>query len=134
MPFRVIAGASGDHYEYSDGLTDELIYILERRTALKLAPRLIVFQFRNRDYAIEEARNATHARALLHGTLRFGAGAPRLTVELVDVQGFTLWSARIDCSDAGSTATPEDLAQRIFALLPGQIVERRAASALALVT
>lgn len=134
MPFRVIAGAGPEHDEYSDGLTDELIYILERRTPLKLAPRLIVFQFRNRDYAIEEARKATHARALLHGTLRFGTGGPRLTVELVDVQGFTLWSARIECSDAGSTATPEDLAHRIFALLPGQVVERRAASALALVT
>lgn len=134
MPFRTIVGASPERDAFSVGLTDELIYLLERRTSLKLAPRLIVFQFKDRDYAIEEARTATHARALLHGTLRFGAGEPRLTVELVDVQGFTLWSARIDCDDQGSLATHEELAQRIFALLPGQIAERRAASALALVT
>lgn len=134
MPFRIIAGASPEHDAFADELTDELIYILERRTPLRLAPRLIVFQFKDRGYAIEEARAATRARALLHGTLRFGAGDARLTVELVDVQGFTLWSTRVDCNDKGSIAMQEDLAQRIFALLPNLIVERRSPSMLALVT
>lgn len=134
MPFSIMADTGTEHGAFADGLTEELIYILERRTSLRLAPRLVVFQFKDRDYAIEDARIATRARMLLHGSLRFGAGDARLTVELVDVQGFTLWSTRISCDSGGLMAAPEELAHRIFQLLPGQIVERRSASALALVT
>ena len=74
MPFRALSSDAGDD-SFADGLTDELIFALEHRSQLKLAPRLMVFQYKNRAYALSEAAESLGVGAVLHGTFRSSRSA-----------------------------------------------------------
>ena len=114
MPFRALSSDAGDD-SFADGLTDELIFALEHQSQLKLAPRLMVFQYKNRAYALSEAAEKLGVGAVLHGTLRSTAIRTRVTVELSNPQGFVTWSAQVDEAAGEPFLLQEKLADAIVA-------------------
>lgn len=121
MPFRALSNDAVDD-SFADGLTDELIFALEHRSQLKLAPRLMVFQYKNRAYALSEAAESLGVGAVLHGTFRSIGARTRVTVELSDPQGFVTWSAQVDEVTAEPILLQEKLASAIVARMPAWIV------------
>ena len=121
MPFRALSSDSGDD-SFADGLTDELIFALEHRSQLKIAPRLMVFQYKNRAYALSDAAESLGVSAMLHGTFRSAGARTRVTVELSNPQGFVTWSVQVDEATAEPILLQEKLAAAIVARMPPWIV------------
>jgi TolB-like protein len=121
MPFMAISSRTGDG-ELADGLTDELIFALCLRSQLRLAPRLMTFQFRNRAFALAEAAERLGVAAMLNGTFRVCGERARVTVELSNPQGFIIWSAQVeeDCEDP--ILLQERLVDAIIARMPPWVV------------
>ena len=124
MPFHTLTDRE-DFGHVADGLVDEIIFALEHDTSIRIAPRLLVFQFKCRPYSLAEAMQATHARVFLCGTLRMIGPAVRVTVELSTPIGFTLWSAQFDCPRGESFALQEGLAKRIVDRIPMHLLRWR---------
>ena len=121
MPFRALSSDAGDD-SFADGLTDELIFALEHQSQLKLAPRLMVFQYKNRAYALSEAAENLGVGAVLHGTLRSSGVRTRVTVELSNPQGFVTWSVQVDEVIGEPILLQERLACAIVARMPAWIM------------
>ena len=121
MPFRALSSDAGDD-SFADGLTDELIFALEHRSQLKLAPRLMVFQYKNRAYALSEAAESLGVGAVLHGTFRSIGARTRVTVELSNPQGFVIWSIQVDEATAEPILLQERLAGAIVARMPAWLI------------
>ena len=121
MPFRALSSDASDD-SFADGLTDELIFALEHQSQLKLAPRLMVFQYKNRAYALSEAAENLGVGAVLHGTLRSSGVRTRVTVELSDPQGFVTWSVQVDDVIGEPILLQERLACAIVARMPAWIM------------
>ena len=117
MPFRALSSDAGDD-SFADGLTDELIFALGHQSQLKLAPRLMVFQYKNRAYALSEAAESLGVGAVLHGTFRSIGARTRVTVELSNPQGYVTWSAQVDEATAEPILLQEKLAGAIVARMP----------------
>lgn len=122
MPFRALSGDNADD-TFADGLTDELIFALGHQSRLRLAPRLMVFQYKNKAYALAEAAEALGVGAVLHGTFRAVGARTRVTVELSDPHGFVIWSAQVNETTAETILLQERLAEAIVAQLPRWMVE-----------
>src|SRR5258706_3672848 len=121
MPFRALSTDAGDD-SFADGLTDELIFALQHRSQLKLSPRLMVFQYKNRAYSLSEAAESLGVGAVLHGTFRSAGARARVTVELSNPQGFVTWSVQVDEATAEPILLQEKLAGAIVARMPEWIV------------
>lgn len=117
MPFRALSPDADDD-RFADGLTDELIHALADRTELRLAPRLCVFQFKDRLYTTADAARWLGAPLLLHGTLRREEGRYRIMVEVATPEGRLVWSGRFEARARDRFQSQEDLAREIAARLP----------------
>lgn len=117
MPFRALSPEAEDD-RFADGLTDELIHALADRAQLRLAPRLCVFQFKDRLYTTADAARWLGAPLLLHGTLRSEGGRYRIMVEVATPEGRLIWSERFDARARDRLQSQEDLAREIAARLP----------------
>jgi len=100
-----------------DGLTDELIYAAARRSELRVVPRMVVYQFRDRSYSVPQLAEETGAECVLSGTLR-DHGTTRLTIEMADAQGFVVWTERFEMPADAGLAEEERLAAEIISRLP----------------
>lgn len=121
MPFRALSSSHLDG-QFADGLTDELIYLLDRASSLRLAPRLAVFQYTGGNYSLREAANTLNTRAMLHGTLRALPTHIRLSLEISDAGGVLVWSERFDTAAGNTPHDEEMLAEEIVAHLPTWIM------------
>lgn len=110
---------------FAAGVTDEIIYAAERGAHLRVAPRAIMFQFRESRYSLDEV--ATHAGAtlVLHGTIRRIQEVHRVCVELSSRCGRILWSDRIDIVGEGGLDVQERMAEAILERLPHTAVRER---------
>ncbi|NKJ02413.1 hypothetical protein [Novosphingobium sp. SG707] len=121
MPFRALSRSEHAN-AFADGLTDQLIFALSKRTRLKLAPRMMVFQYKDRAFTVPEAVQHTGAGAMLYGTCRSDGGCTRVTVEMCDEQGFVTWSTQIDQRTAEDIALQELLAGEIISRMPSWLI------------
>jgi TolB-like protein len=121
MPFRALSSDAGDN-DFVDGLTDELIFALQHRSQLKLVPRLLIFQYKNRTYALPEVAERLGVGAMLHGTFRSIGSRTRVTVELSDTQGFVTWSVQVDEVTTEPILLQEKLADAIVERMPAWII------------
>ena len=96
MPLADLSGDEGNEY-FSDGLTDELIHTLSRMRGLKVVARGSVFQFKGKQYDIQEVGRKLGVRTALDGSVRRSGDRLRITMQLVNVaDGFELWSQQFD--------------------------------------
>lgn len=112
LPFLALS-PDAEFQAFADGLTDEVIYACGRYPGLRVAPRMIVFEYRGRGHAMAEAARTMGVSMVMHGTLRSLGGRSRVTVEMSDARGFVHWSDRLESRAFETLETQEELAQAI---------------------
>lgn len=113
MPFRALSGLSEDD-AFANGLTDELIFALERIQGLWVASRSVVFQYKDRPYSVPSLAAELGVNAVLLGTVRREGDTIRATVELADPKGFVMWTDRFDVRDDDRLMLQEKIARTLF--------------------
>lgn len=95
MPFRALSRDPDDAI-FADGLTDELIYALERSRGLRVTSRNLTLLYKDRPCAPSTVASELGVDAVLHGTIRRDDTLVRITYEVSDRAGFIMWSDRFD--------------------------------------
>lgn len=109
MPFQVLSDGAGDE-AFADGLADELIYRLQSAPGLRVASPSASFQYKGRPYLLSEAAERLGVVAFVQGTVLHAAHLTRVTIEIVDPEGFCVWAERFDTADPPSVALQERIA------------------------
>jgi len=124
LPFEDLS-PTGDQGYFADGLAEELMTMLARLPALRVAARNSAFAFRDQD--VDAAGIAARLRVahVLTGSVRRMGGQVRVTAQLVDAQaGYQLWSASFDRTMDDIFAIQEQIAGEVSAALSVQLLGR----------
>lgn len=87
----------GNQSYFSDGVSEEILNMLARVRALRVASRTSSFQFRKSELGAGPIARRLRVRNLLEGSVRKSGNTFRIDAELVDGQsGFTQWAQTFD--------------------------------------
>jgi len=82
---------------FSDGLTEELMYVLSRMRDLSVIARTSTFQFKGTGVDIRGIGRALHTELILEGSVRLDANQLHVMIRLVRTEdSIQLWSERFD--------------------------------------
>ena len=115
LPF-VDMSPAGDQAYFGDGLAEELLDALAKVEGLVVAARTSSFRFRGEDVDIGDVARQLGVQTVLEGSVRSGGDRVRITAQLVNADGFHLWSDRYDFTLAEMQdliSVQEEIAQAI---------------------
>jgi TolB-like protein/lipoprotein NlpI len=119
LPFSDLS-PDGDQEYFGDGLAEELLDALANVDGLVVAARTSSFRFKGDDVDIPEVADKLGVQTVLEGSVRSGGERLRITAQLVNAEGFHLWSDSYDVSVAEMRdliGVQEEIAQSIVAAL-----------------
>ena len=119
LPFSDMS-PDGDQEYFGDGLAEELLDALANVDGLVVAARTTSFRFKGDDVDIPEVAEKLGVQTVLEGSVRSGGERLRITAQLVNAEGFHLWSDSYDVSVAEMQdliGVQEEIAQSIVAAL-----------------
>lgn len=119
LPFSDLS-PDGDQEYFGDGLAEELLDALANVEGLVVAARTSSFRFKGDDVDIPEVADKLGVQTVLEGSVRSGGERLRITAQLVNAEGFHLWSDSYDVSVAEMQdliGVQEEIAQSIVAAL-----------------
>jgi TolB-like protein/lipoprotein NlpI len=119
LPFSDLS-PDGDQEYFGDGLAEELLDALANVDGLVVAARTSSFRFKGDDVDIPEVAEKLGVQTVLEGSVRSGGERLRITAQLVNAEGFHLWSDSYDVSVAEMQdliGVQEEIAQSIVAAL-----------------
>jgi len=117
LPFSDLS-PDGDQEYFGDGLAEELLDALANVDGLVVAARTSSFRFKGDDVDIPEVADKLGVQTVLEGSVRSGGERLRITAQLVNAEGFHLWSDSYDVSVAEMRdliGVQEEIAQSIVA-------------------
>ncbi|HKW16194.1 MAG TPA: winged helix-turn-helix domain-containing protein [Terriglobales bacterium] len=114
LPFENLTGDTEEDY-LGDGLTEELISELgqldpERLGVIAYAS---VIHYRNRSVPLEEIGRTLHVQYALTGSVRQTSGRLRVSSQLLDMNGQSLWSREYDREKSELPAIQREIAREI---------------------
>ena len=113
LPFVNRSHDEEDEY-FSDGLADELLNVLTKIPALRVAARSSAFTFKGKAATVAEVGRALNVATVLEGSVRKAGDRMRVSVQLVTVaDGYHLWSERYDRTLNDIFAVQDDIAQSV---------------------
>jgi len=89
-------GASQDVDYIGDGMTEELIHALVNLKSIKVAARTSIWQLSNTQLAFKDIADRLGVEKILEGSVRVDGNNLRVTTQLIDEEGFHLWSKTYD--------------------------------------
>lgn len=95
LRFLNISGNPAVSY-LSDGLTEELIHELTNLKTLKVAARTSIWPLSTTDLSVVEIIGRLGVEKILEGSIRSDGDKIRVTAQLIDENGFHLWSQTYD--------------------------------------
>jgi adenylate cyclase len=95
LPFADLS-PDGDQAFFGDGLAEELLDALANVDGLIVAARTSSFRFKGDDVDIPEVADRLGVQTVLEGSVRSGGDRVRITAQLVNAEGFHLWSESYD--------------------------------------
>jgi len=96
LPFVNMSADTGNEY-FSDGLSEELLNLLAKIPALKVAARTSSFYFKGKTGDIAEIGKQLRVAHVLEGSVRKSGNQVRITVQLIKTDdGYHLWSETYD--------------------------------------
>ena len=119
LPFADLS-PEGDQEYFGDGLAEELLDALAKVDGLVVAARTSSFRFKGEEVDIPEVARQLRVQTVLEGSVRRGGDRVRITAQLVNDDGFHLWSDSYDRSVdqmADLIGVQEEIAQSIVAAL-----------------
>ena len=115
LPF-VDMSPDGDQEYFGDGVAEELLDALAKVEGLVVAARTSSFRFRGENVDIGDVARQLGVQTVLEGSVRSGGDRVRITAQLVNADGFHLWSERYDftlAQMADLISVQEEIAQAI---------------------
>ena len=105
---------AGDQEYFADGISEELLNLLARIDALKVAARTSSFRYKGTQVDIAEIGRALNVDTVLEGSVRKAGDQLRITAQLIDAEsGFHLWSESYDRRLDNVFAVQDEIAEAI---------------------
>jgi TolB-like protein/Tfp pilus assembly protein PilF len=124
LPFEDLS-PTGDQGYFADGLAEELMTMLARLPALRVAARNSAFAFRDQDMDVARIAEQLKVAHVLTGSVRRMGDQVRVTAQLVDAgAGYQLWSASFDRTMDDIFAIQEQIAGEVSAALSVRLLGR----------
>ncbi len=124
LPFDNMSADPRERY-FSEGISDELISLLARNPALRVAARTSSFLFEGGSQDIRSIATKLNVRSILEGSVRQDGGRVRIEASLVDAtNGYQLWSQTYDRSLRDILMVQAEIAQSIAQALAPTLTGR----------
>jgi serine/threonine-protein kinase len=121
LPFTNLSRDPEEDY-FSDGLTEELIGVLSRVRALRVAARTSAFVFKGQNRDIRVIGAALNVGTVLEGSVRRDGNRIRVAAQLINVaDGFQLWADTYERELTDIFAIQHDLALSIASALRAEL-------------
>ncbi len=113
LPFANLSDDREQEF-FSDGMTEELLNVLAKIPALKVAARTSVFEFKGKGGDVREIGAKLGVSHIVEGSIRREGEQVRVTAQLIRVaDGFHVWSETYDRELKGVFALQDEIAGRI---------------------
>ena len=113
LPFVNMSSDVEQEY-FSDGLSEELLNLLAKIPALRVASRTSAFSFKGKDVTIGDIGRELNVGHVLEGSVRKSGTKIRITAQLIDVEHDThLWSETWDRTLDDVFAIQDEIAQAV---------------------
>jgi len=113
LPFANLSSDPEQEF-FSDGMTEELLNVLAKNPALKVAARTSVFEFKGKGGDVRVIGKQLGVSHIVEGSIRRDGPQIRVTAQLVRVaDGFHVWSETYDRKLESVFALQDDIARRI---------------------
>ena len=117
LPFVNISGDPEQEY-FSDGMTEDVITSLSKRSGLFVIARNSVFTYKGRAVRPEQVSRELGVRYVLEGSVRKAENLVRITAQLIDATtGYHLWAEHYDGELKDIFALQDGITQKIVAAL-----------------
>ncbi|MDZ7669508.1 MAG: tetratricopeptide repeat protein [Gammaproteobacteria bacterium] len=114
LPFEDLSPQGNQDY-FAEGLAEELITLLTRVPALRVAARNSAFSFRGENLAVEQIAERLKVAHVLTGSVQRSGNQVRVTAQLVDARaGYQLWSDVYDRTLDDIFAIQDDIAGQVM--------------------
>ncbi|MBP6691684.1 MAG: hypothetical protein KA162_04565, partial [Xanthomonadales bacterium] len=121
LPFANLSGDDEQEF-FSDGMTEELLNVLAKIPALKVAARTSVFEFKDKGGDVRAIGAKLGVSHIVEGSVRRDGPQVRVTAQLIRVaDGFHIWSETYDRELKGVFALQDEIARRIAEQLQGSL-------------
>lgn len=123
LPFVNMSGDPQDEY-FSDGLSEELLNVLAKINALKVAARTSSFFFKGHTGDIAEIARRLGVASVLEGSVRRSGPRVRITAQLINAaDGYHLWSETYDRELDDILAVQDDIASSVADALKVRLLD-----------
>jgi adenylate cyclase len=122
LPFVNMSADPQQEY-FSDGMTEELITGLSKRSGLFVTARNSVFTYKGRPVKPEQVSRELGVRYVLEGSVRKAEHRVRITAQLIDATtGYHVWAETYDGELQDIFALQDGITQQIVAALAPQLM------------
>jgi TolB-like protein/Tfp pilus assembly protein PilF len=113
LPF-VDMSQAGDQEYFADGISEEILNVLVRIPALKVAGRTSSFSFKNKNEDLRVIGDSLGVNHVLEGSVRHSKTKLRITAQLIRSEdGFHLWSETYDREMTDIFEIQDEIAQEV---------------------
>jgi TolB-like protein/Flp pilus assembly protein TadD len=124
LPFVNMSGNPENEY-FSDGLSEELLNMLAKVEALKVAARTSSFHFKGRTGDVADIARQLGVAAVLEGSVRQSGARVRITTQLINASdGYHLWSETFDRELDDIFAVQDEIAAAVVDALKLKLLGR----------
>jgi len=117
LPFEDFSESHDQEY-FSKGIAEEILNLLAKTNALRVAARTSSFAFAGSDMDIRDIGEKLDVGTVLEGSIRKSGPTIRITAQLIDVEnGYHLWSETYDRNYADIFKIQDEIAAAILASL-----------------
>lgn len=108
---------------FADGLLDDVVSLVQKDRSIAAASRTSVEEYRDNKSDIRRIARSLGVGYILEGSLREGSDKIRLTIQLMDCKGATIWSDRFDITADGGLDAQDNLATKVTATIHNILVQ-----------
>ena len=124
LPFVNMSGDPENEY-FSDGLSEELLNVLTKISALKVAARTSSFFFKGHTGDIADIARRLGVASVLEGSVRRSGSRVRITAQLINAaDGYHLWSEAYDRELDDIFAVQQEIASSVADALKVRLLDK----------
>jgi DNA-binding winged helix-turn-helix (wHTH) protein/TolB-like protein len=123
LPFKSVGGQERDE-AWELGVPDALITRLGNIKQINIRPSSAVFRYAGQNVDAAQAGRELKVDAVLHGSIQRQGERVRISVQLVNVAGTTLWADKFDAKVTDFFTTQDTLSEQITRALTLQLTGR----------
>ena len=113
LPFTDLSDGEPSDQVITDGLTEEIIKLLQEVPGLRVAGRISSFNLRSKTRDLKDVGATLHVRNVLIGTVKKRSSRFLITVQLNGVDGSHVWSGAYDRTDEDAQSIPKEISTAV---------------------